>query len=44
MQINLTNCLNATNINSPNVAPNRDLKVSSEFPKKMWLIEYGYTE
>ena len=29
------------NINSPNVALNKDSKVSSEFdPKKMWLIEY----
>ena len=29
------------NINSPNVALNKDSQVSSEFdPKKMWLIEY----
>ena len=29
------------NINSPNVALNKDSKVSSEFdPKKMWPIEY----
>ena len=28
------------NITSPNVASDKDTKVSLEFPKKMWLIEY----
>lgn len=28
------------NMNSTNVALNGDYKVSSEFVKKMWLIEY----
>ena len=28
------------NITSPNVASDKDSKVSLEFPKKMWLIEW----
>ena len=40
MQISQTNCLNTMNTNSPNVVSKKDLKVSLEFPEKMWPIEY----